>query len=397
MKELLSKLITDDDFEQMRLELNAPNIFSALAVQRKEIRHSNFIGYLLDPNETHQLNDLVLRRALRDIFNESKNNLRSIFDADDVDYSNVEIRREWRNIDILIILKEDVVVIENKVDSVDHSNQLDKYKKIADKSFNGKKIHFVYLTPFGESPQEEASSENYINYSYEKISKIIESILKLYRNSMSEKIYFYLSDYLSVLKRELLMNDQMNDLARRVYAKHKEVLDFIFGNIPDQVNYLYPLFEQAVKNAGYVIGSKNRGIIRFNTKDLDALLPRIGSGWTNKEIFSFEIKFGDNNIMFVAVVSPGDQEIQNKIHEPLKKSEFYKKPSGKKWLVLAKEKFEFFSAENLAEQSEEDIKSKIQEIVEQVKPIVSNYNDLLTSDTEVQNLKALKALKALKV
>ncbi len=130
MNELLSKLITDDDFERMRLELNAPNIFSALAVQRKEIRHSNFIGYLLDPNETHQLNDLVLRRVLRDIFNESKNNSRSIFDADDIDYSNVEIRREWRNIDILIILKEDVVVIENKVDSVDHLKQLSRYKEM---------------------------------------------------------------------------------------------------------------------------------------------------------------------------------------------------------------------------------------------------------------------------
>ncbi len=391
MNELLSKLITDDDFERMRLELNAPNIFSALAVQRKEIRHSNFIGYLLDPNETHQLNDLVLRRVLRDIFNESKNNSRSIFDADDIDYSNVEIRREWRNIDILIILKEDVVVIENKVDSVDHLKQLSRYKETADKSFPKKTIHYVYLTPDGDNPQDEVSRENYINYSYEKISKIIESILSLYRNSISEKIYFYLSDYLSVLKRELLMNDPMNDLARRVYSKHKEVLDFIFENIPDQVNdFLYPLFEQAFKDAGYIIGSKSRTTIRFNTKELDDLLPRVGSGWINKEIFLFEIKFSDKNTMFEAIVPPGSQEIQNKIHEALKKSKFYKKPIGKKWLVLAKEKFEFLSIENLAEQSEDEIKNKIRQIVEQVTPIVSEYTNLLTSDAEVLSLKELK-------
>ncbi|MDX1914134.1 MAG: PD-(D/E)XK nuclease family protein [Methylophilus sp.] len=387
MNELLSKLITDDDFERMRLELNAPNIFSALAVQRKEIRHSNFIGYLLDPNETHQLNDLVLRRVLRDIFNESKNNLRNIFDADDIDYSNVEIRREWRNIDVLIILKEDVVVIENKVDSVDHSKQLSRYKEIADKSFTGRNIHYVYLTPDGDNPQDEASRENYINYSYEKISKIIESILSLYRNSISEKIYFYLSDYLSVLKRELLMNDLMNDLARRVYSKHKEVLDFIFENMPDPINEVYPLFEKEIIDAGYVVCSKNRGTVRFYTKEIDELLPKDGEGWGKKESFAFEIKFGDRPPKFIAVISRGNQETQEIIHAPLKSSNYYKEPSGKKWLVVASQKIDFFSNEKIAEQSEEDIKNKIKKIVSEIKPIVDDFHHLLINDDNVKRLK----------
>ena len=395
MKELLSKLITADDFEQMRLELNAPNIFSALAVQRKEIRHSNFIGYLLDPNETHQLNDLVLRRVLRDIFNESKNNLRNIFDADDIDYSNVEIRREWRNIDILIILKEDVVVIENKVDSVDHLKQLDRYKEIADRSFNGMKIHYVYLTPFGDNPQDETSRKDYINYSYEKISKIIESILNLYRNSISEKIYFYLSDYLSVLKRELLMNDPINDLARRVYTKHKEVLDFIFENMPDPINEVYPLFEKKIIDAGYVIGSKGHGAIRFYTKEIDVLLPKEGTAWAKKESFSFEIRFGDKSPKFQVVITPGSQKTQETIHAPLKNSKYYKKPSGKKWLVVSSKNIEFFQNKNLAEQSEDDINNSIEKIVNQLKPIVDDFHGLLIKDDNVKQLKQILHAKKL--
>jgi hypothetical protein len=64
------------------------------------------------------------------------------------------LRREWRNIDILIILKDDIVLIENKVDTIDHSNQLKRYQKIAEETFPNKYKHYVYLTPFGSDPQD---------------------------------------------------------------------------------------------------------------------------------------------------------------------------------------------------------------------------------------------------
>ena len=68
----LGSVIADPDFERLELALREPNIFRALAIERREIRHSNFVAYLLDPTENHGLRDIVLRKFLRDIFAASK-------------------------------------------------------------------------------------------------------------------------------------------------------------------------------------------------------------------------------------------------------------------------------------------------------------------------------------
>jgi PD-(D/E)XK nuclease superfamily len=381
MKQKIASIITDDEFEKIELVLNEPNIFSALAIQRKELRHSNFIGYILDPNQSHGLKDLVLKKFLRDIFQDSKNNLRDIFDADILDLSKAEIRREWRNLDILVILDDDVVVVENKVDSIDHSNQLARYKIIAEAAFKGKKIHYVYLTPYGNDPQDLKAKLHYVNYSYKSISIIIESILKLYKNSISEKIFYYLSDYLSTIKRGVLMEDNLNELAIKVYNAHKEAFDFIIENRPDPANELYPYFEEKLKECGYIIASKYKGYIRFTTTELDKHLEKSGNYWIGKELFLFEIDFywSDKFAIFNAVISPGETTIQDKLKEVLNKSKNYRKPTGKKWQVVSKEKKEFI-ASDMVNEEQETIKGRVNEIIESIKPIVEEFSLLICKD-----------------
>ena len=373
-----AKIITDHNFERLELSLREPNIFRALSIERKELRHSNFIAYILDPRENHGLKDIVLRKLLRDLFTESKSLDRTIFDADYIDLNNIEIRREWRNIDILIVLKNDVIVIENKVDSVDHSNQLRRYRKIVEESFQAKKRHYVYLTPFGNDPQDAESRSCYINYSYVQISEIIESILKLYSNSISQKIYFYLSDYLTIVKRELLMNDTLNELALKVYNAHKEAFDFIFENRPDPSSILYRFFEEEILAAGFTIASRNKGYVRFTTNELEVLLPKGGEGWPNKEVFLFEIEYfwTDKTADFNAVIAPCDEAIRDSIHEAAKKSTYYKAPAGKKWLVLFKKKFAFVASEMINEDDDE-IRKKIRHIIEEIKPVVSEISQMI--------------------
>lgn len=373
-----AQIITDHNFEKLELSLREPNIFRALSIERKELRHSNFIAYILDPRENHGLKDIVLRKLLRDIFAESKSLDRTIFDADYLDLNNIEIRREWRNIDILIILKDDVIIIENKVDTVDHSNQLRRYRKIAEETFPAKKRHYVYLTPFGNDPQDTESRSCYINYSYVQISDIIDSILKLYSNSISQKISFYLSDYLTTVKRELLMNDNLNELALKVYNAHKEAFDFIFENRPDPSSMLYRFFEEEVLAAELAIGSRNKGYVRFTTKELEGLLPNGGEGWPNKEVFLFEIEYfwTDKTADFNAVIAPCDEAIRDSIHEAAKESAYYKAPAGKKWLVLYKKKFPFVASEMINEDDDE-IRKKIRHIIEEIKPVVLDMSRVI--------------------
>ena len=106
----LKKLEKDFDFERLELNLKLPNIFRILRISRTEIRHSNFLAWLLNPNESHNLRDTFLKHFLLDISVE----------FDTLNFQDFEIRREWKNIDLLIITNGFAVCSENKVDSQEH-------------------------------------------------------------------------------------------------------------------------------------------------------------------------------------------------------------------------------------------------------------------------------------
>ena len=273
-EEQLSKLLSDTEFEKMELMLKLPNIFTALSISRKEIKHSNFLSWILDPNESHGIGELLLRKFLREIFKNNKNISHSFFDVDLFDLKFVEIRREWKNIDLLIIHSEFVIVLENKIDSEDHSNQLNRYKEIIDTTFQDKDRVYVYMTPFGTDPNDEMASNIYINYSYFSLCVSIEEIIEIYKESLNLKVITYLKDYTTVLRREIMENDELNIIAGKIYNAHKAAIDFIIENKPDIYTELYPFFEFKVKESNWIIGSKTKGYIRFLTKDLNDIIPR---------------------------------------------------------------------------------------------------------------------------
>jgi hypothetical protein len=331
-KHQFENLLGDEDFERLELSLKEPNIFRALKVERREIRHSNFIAYLLDPNENHGLNEILLKKVLQEIFSEATDASKAIYYADEIDYGNVEVRREWRNIDILIITENEVLVIENKVDTEDHSNQLERYKEISKSAFPDKNRVYIYLTPFGTSPRDEVSARDYINYSYQSLAEHIERILNLYQNRLSEKVQYYIRDYLLTVKREILMNDTLNETAVKIYKHHKEVLNFIFDNKPDELNELKPFFISELQNRGFVIGTENKWYIRFTTEFLMVNLPKAKKGWKNLELFLFEITFNREKIVSIkAVISDGTAETARQILETVETQKNFKQPRTNIW------------------------------------------------------------------
>ena len=103
IQDVLGKLIIDNqDLDSLESKLSGFNIFEAIGVVRQEIRHSNFIAFLLDPFENHRLGDLFLKKLLICVFLKRENPPLSPIGIDIADFEDVEIRREWRNIDILI-------------------------------------------------------------------------------------------------------------------------------------------------------------------------------------------------------------------------------------------------------------------------------------------------------
>lgn len=309
-----SKLVNDVGFDKVELGLKEANIFAILGMQRMEIRHSNFLAWMFDPSGNHGMGNIFLQRFLRDISLESPVNGQSSFAITDTSPKTAEIRREWNHIDILIILDRHVVCIENKVGGSDHANQLLTYKNVINEHFPepDHAAVFVYLTPDGRPPNDRDQREHYISYSYANIADHADRVLDLHGRSLPSNIKTYIEDYTLNIRRNLMQQDHLNALAQQLYANHKEVLDFIFDNKPDIINQAKAYFAKELIDKGYVEGSKSKYFVRFLTKDLDHLFPRIGDGrggWSNGEIFSFELQFsiGSNNrllLNFQVVIHP---------------------------------------------------------------------------------------------
>ena len=103
LKQKYDKLLKDVDFDNLDLGLKNPNIFQILRISKTEIRHSNFLAWLLDPKESHKLGDIFLKRFLREVFSSEKFQDLDQVDVEGTDLSKVEIYREWNNIDLLIL------------------------------------------------------------------------------------------------------------------------------------------------------------------------------------------------------------------------------------------------------------------------------------------------------
>jgi hypothetical protein len=360
----LAAAITDPDFERLGLAMGKPNIFRALAIERQEERHSNFFAYLLDPSENHGLGEILLRKFLRDIFADSRADDRTLFDADLMDFRQVDVRREWRNIDIVIEFPHDVIAVENKVDSSEHSKQLSRYRGVIDSEFGAKRKHFVFLTPLGSDPADEDDRKVYINYSHQQIANILGSVLEVHRESIGDKMAFYIEDYLTTINRELLMNDKLNELARKVYKAHQAAFDFVFEHRPDPASVLYPYFEKELESRGFVIGSRNKGYIRFTSRELAGRLPRTGVGWPDKEAFLFEIDYfwSDQNAVAKAIISPGNEALREEILSATKDFKDYRKPEGKKWSSFYLKKSKFVASE-VYNEDVDDIKAKVKRVI----------------------------------
>ena len=59
---------------------------------------------------------------------------------------NIEVVTEYKSIDILIIIDGNIIAIENKLKSSEHSNQLNKYDEILSNDFSRRTINKYYLT-----------------------------------------------------------------------------------------------------------------------------------------------------------------------------------------------------------------------------------------------------------
>lgn len=235
--ENISQLEHSKEFARLHQKFHQFNPLKVLRVDQFEIRHSNILAWLLDPNETHQLGGFFLKKLLTRLVtraeNEGKGEGIDFLSFLHSSFHDAEVAREVKTrtnrlIDLLVHVPSQklVLVIENKFHAGESDGQLADYLAYAKLRFpeTGYTILPIFLTLANEEPSEDS----YLLLGYEDVLEIIEQQLEFNKDTTADAIHDFLSFYIEVLKEQLVHDEEAVQLALEVYEGNKSAIDFLF-------------------------------------------------------------------------------------------------------------------------------------------------------------------------
>lgn len=364
----LEALVIDNlDLERLEALLDQFNIFEAIGATHVELRHSDFLAFLLNPDQPHGLGDDFVKRLLqKSLGNASSNDVPiTPIDLDIWDLDGLEVRREWRNIDLLL-LDEDhnmAVIIENKIKSSEHSNQLQRYWKIVQNRFPNFRTWALYLTPEGDQP----SHEEYHPISYTMIAELVENLLRIRQSTLGPDVYTLMEHYAQMLRRHIVTESEIAKLCRRIYRKHQRALDMIYEYRPDLQEEIREILVSLVEKAdGLTLAHSTKTHIRFypSAWDIDSL--KSNDTWVpSGQLLLFYFRNDPDRLRLKLGIGHGRPEVSRLLFEMAKKKTkntplqtFFKKPSKKRNTIFLRPFLESNHYESLSiDELEDRIKS----------------------------------------
>lgn len=229
------------------------NFFNSIGIADMEKVHSAVIGWMFsDKCEAFgNSGKRVKSKLLCDLFGVPK-----------VEFNTITVYIEAFNIDILIETIDSTGntgcwVIENKIKSNQHSNQLDKYVDIIEgkgekqktSKYNSSEKHYCFLTLIKEAPKGK-HSDKWCNAQYQRFSELIANALNVKTNSnFSHFDRLSLNEYYKCIKE---ISDSLDDF---ISAPSKYEFVFTEGNKKksDKDNTYLSKIEKKYKSTGRFI------------------------------------------------------------------------------------------------------------------------------------------------
>ena len=253
----IQNLLTDPNYLILKKTLGASNLFRNLAASHKELWHSAFIKWVLDPKSDTGLGDFALRcflhlalkcytpnqspsgLTLGDL--EALKNLESVsFDLEKTislldERRRIDIYAESESLAFVSKASHDVkkirIIIENKVLAGETNDQTEAYATWAEAQSN---VVFdydflIFLTPFGES---EPENKDFVIVTYDQF---YQSVLRpcLRHPDLNAEGKYLLEQYVlnlgTPVKNGKPMANTRKEICKKIYEAHKDVLNEIFS------------------------------------------------------------------------------------------------------------------------------------------------------------------------
>lgn len=268
------------------------NLFDVLKITNLEIRHSNILSWIFDPNENHGLGDSFIKSFITKVISKYKHNKYNVFDLLLQDFYSYEVLRESNHMDIVLVSQEEktVVIIENKIWSGESSHQLKKYlekSKTEYKDYN--QILYVFLTPYGI---EASDPDNWIEFSYGEIIDSLESSIK--GMVLRDEVVLVINNYINIVRKDIMKekDEKLVRVCNEIYNKHKTALRLIFENTKVDNSIENEVISETLRELsddGQII-SKDERKWHFFTATMDEYLPTLdteNSSWGTNWIYYY--------------------------------------------------------------------------------------------------------------
>lgn len=261
------------------------NIFRVLRFENGEIRHSNMLAWLFQPQETHGLHDLFLRRWLLRVASDGASAAPGGFTPAEIEawkIVRVEVFREWNHLDVLLKISTTshgvrVVAIENKLRASQSEGQLARYRRQVGSAFPGAQTLFVFLTEGGEEPEDLA----YLSTQHQQVHDVLADCLREKDAALGVEPRVLLKHYLSILEERNMGNPQITQLAKQIYRDHRRALDEIIRQRTDGPQQMTEGVGELVAAAcpQFIPMVNQRNIVRFMPAEWDTAGNRAGTAW----------------------------------------------------------------------------------------------------------------------
>ncbi len=338
----LSHAIVEERDQLDALDLIAPRQWAA------EELHSRIISWLLEPSAHHRQASHFIAALLNATSAPSR-----LLNAD---WSIARVHQEWENVvdgqrgylDILILGQDhqNLIAIENKTFSQEHSNQLTRYYLALAEEFPDFIRHHIFLSPGGLPPNLERDRQHWQPASYSVIHNAIQEILET--GVADPDANALLQIYATTIRSNVMPDTSLDRQARRIYLEHWEAIERIVANRPDWIAETKPMLREAVaKHPFWTLDREDPQYVRFRAADWDEFpSSRTGTGWApeSNALLLFQLRFDDEMPYLdlgLAPADPGNTEVRALLFDAVRQNPAVFKPTRNSlidgWMILHEE------------------------------------------------------------
>lgn len=329
------------------------NIFSIFKHEGHEDANSNILAWLLDANEKHGLKDAFIMALIEKL------------NIDSTPFKTAKVYREYtftdedekdkkaRRIDILIKTENstNILVIENKIYSSEHTGQLLAYMNHIKKVYGEKSaVTFVKLSPCGDLPSQDISkTRGKDGWKVLSYADILSCLLQMQQKTMPLDTRTIISNYIDYLRFSLCVDKEIMDVVKDTDVEKREEAK---KQLCKDIGKVLPKDKEITteKSGVYYLRFTTPQIDKYKKKDNDPT--QAAQNTSKKETafwdghsYAFEFIITDSDLTFQLCFLEEDNKTDFK---GLKDKFVYDKheqiqPRNKtsRWIVLRKESFIF--------------------------------------------------------